>query len=102
MDSKIEPSIGEIKGGSIRTEADFHKAISMALGFPSWYGKNLNALWDILSADLPKPSKLVWHDSSLSKEALGPVFQDIIDILERAQKQYENWGEPDRFRYELR
>ena len=28
---------------------DFHERIRVAFNFPEWYGKNLDALWDLLS-----------------------------------------------------
>lgn len=41
-------------------EASFHDAIAAALGFPGYYGRNLDALYDCLT-DQP-PLALVWWD----------------------------------------
>ncbi len=38
-----------IDGSNINTAADFHEALSAALSFPAWYGKNLDALYDCLT-----------------------------------------------------
>lgn len=39
-----------IDGRLIQTELDFHRTISSALDFGPYYGNNLDALWDLLSA----------------------------------------------------
>ena len=38
-----------IFGSEVRSRLDIHECISEALNFPSWYGNNLDALYDCLS-----------------------------------------------------
>ena len=38
-----------IDGSKIMSEGDFHKVVAKELDLPSWYGKNLDALWDVLT-----------------------------------------------------
>lgn len=40
-------------------KAGFLAAVGTALKLPSWYGRNLDALWDCLT-DLSAPTALVW------------------------------------------
>ena len=35
---------------SIQTREDLHRVFSQALSFPSWYGGNLDALYDMLTS----------------------------------------------------
>ena len=35
--------------GSIKTREDLHSTFAQALSFPAWYGKNLDALHDMLT-----------------------------------------------------
>lgn len=42
-------------------EASFHDRIAAAAGFPAYYGRNLDALWDCLT-DQPEGTVLVWPD----------------------------------------
>lgn len=49
--------VGVVSGAPTKAEA--LAAIGKALAFPSYYGKNLDALWDCLS-DLTEPTALVW------------------------------------------
>jgi len=43
----------------VRDETTFHHRIAAALGFPDYYGRNLDALWDCLT-ELDSPVELRW------------------------------------------
>ena len=86
-----------INGNDIKTESDFHKYIALALNFPSYYGKNLDALWDVLSTDIERPVTLVWKNSMLSQEAMGEDFIRIHDLLNRVVAQDIKWGLDEKF-----
>ena len=49
----------EILGDLIETEKDFHKQIATSLGVEEYYGCNLDALWDLLSASIERPIILI-------------------------------------------
>ena len=91
----------EIKGIEIKTEKDFHKAISSALNFGPYYGDNLDALWDILTTDIERPVMLIWKDSNLSKKAMGKDFDNIINILKKVSEQDIVWGLDRKFEFKL-
>ena len=67
-----------LDGRSVVTEGQFHDAITAALGFPDWYGRNLDALWDGLCS-LKEPTRLTWAHYDTSREALRgnpyPLFE---------------------------
>jgi len=86
-----------ISGSDIHSEADFHRKISEAMDFPSYYGKNLDSLWDILSTDIERPITLVWENAALSKESMGDGFYKIVDLLNRVATQDIEWGLDERF-----
>ncbi|WP_375177785.1 barstar family protein [Marinobacter mobilis] len=86
-----------INGSEIRSEADFHKKIAEAMGFPSYYGENLDALWDILSTDIERPVTLVWENAAYSKESMGNGFARIVDLLNRVVAQDNEWELDERF-----
>lgn len=86
-----------IDGSDIHTEADFHKIIAEALGFPSHYGRNLDALWDVLSTDLERPVTLIWKNSASSQEAMGESFEKIVDILNKIVDQDVEWELDEKF-----
>ena len=86
-----------IDGSDIGSEADFHEKIAKAMDFPSYYGKNLDALWDVLSADIERPVTLVWENSAYSKASMGNGFSKILDILNKVVAQDVEWGLDEKF-----
>jgi len=90
-----------IDGASIKNEADFHAALAEKLKLPSHYGRNLDAMWDVLSTDVERPVVLVWKNSQLSSVALGTRFAKIVEILERVKAQDASWNLPERFDFYL-
>lgn len=49
-------AVGHVRASD---KAAFLAAVGPALRLPSWYGRNLDALWDCLT-DLTRPTALVW------------------------------------------
>ena len=47
-----------IDGSKIVSEEDLHKTIAEGLNLPSWYGMNLDALWDVLTGIVGRPLKI--------------------------------------------
>lgn len=90
-----------IDGADIKNTHDFHKAFSSALGIENYYGENLHALWDVLSASVERPVTLIWKNSDKSKRYLGENFGAIVDVLVRVEKQDEKFGWADRFSFIL-
>jgi ribonuclease inhibitor len=87
----------EFDGEAIQAEIDFHYALAEALDLPDYYGKNLNALWDILSTDVERPLRLEWKNSVISKDAMGERFDLIVGVLRRVERQDREWNLADRF-----
>lgn len=91
----------EILGDHITCEQDFHVQLAQALDVQRSYGHNLDALWDLLSASVERPIKLVWTSSAMSKAVLGDTFEKIVSVLERVRLQDEHYGWEDKFTYDL-
>ena len=90
-----------IDGDTLETASDFHRAFAFALGIERFYGENLPALWDVLSARIERPVTLTWKRSDKSKQALGADFDAIVDVLRRVELQDEKFGWADRFSFAL-
>ncbi|WP_043593102.1 barstar family protein [Chromobacterium haemolyticum] len=97
-------SVNEIflDGEGIKAESDFHRIISEKLEMGSYYGANLDALWDRLSNDIERPVSLVWVNSEQSRQYLGEVFDKIVGVLERVKEQDIDFNFEERFEYFLR
>jgi ribonuclease inhibitor len=93
--------IVEIEGAAIRTERDFHEQLARKLDLGPYYGRNLDALWDSLSADVERPVRLVWRDAAASRAALGERFEAVVAVLSRVAQQDVAYGWTERFELEL-
>ncbi|WP_447008566.1 barstar family protein [Saccharothrix isguenensis] len=91
-----------LDGSEIGSLADFHVRIERALDLGPYYGRNLDALWDRLSADVARPVTLRWTNVRASREALGERrFAEVLDVLERAVEHDRQAGWVERFEYQL-
>ena len=92
----------KIFGKKINDEQDFHDQLAKALKVEEFYGRNLDALWDLLSSSIDRPLHLVWLDSLESKCKLGKKFDEIISILDRVKSQDEKFLWDEKFTYSLK
>lgn len=83
---------GTIGDPTIETALQFHRQIAEAFNFPSYYGKNLNALWDVLRIDIERPSTLVWRNSTLSRASMKKDFDDIVELIQDVAKHDRDHG----------
>jgi ribonuclease inhibitor len=73
-----------LEGGALRSVEAVYDALQAGLGLPSHFGRNLDALWDALTTDVPGPVAIVWRDSAASRAALGPEFDRLVAVLREA------------------
>lgn len=67
----------------INSEDNFHKILKENLNFPSYYGENLDALWDILTVVKLNLSLKNFYLSKLEiKEVLLDFFQELSNFNE--------------------
>lgn len=87
-----------IDGALIRSESDLHDALARQLDFGPYYGRNLHALWDRLSTDVPRPVEIVWEDSETSRVLLGTdEFEKIKSVLVRVMDQDKSLELSEKF-----
>ena len=71
-----------LDGNCVTSEEEFHETVCQGLNFPSYYGRNLAALRDVLLSDDRSPIEIEWKHSAASKEAMGRDFLRIKSVLE--------------------
>ena len=64
-----------------------HLILTEALDFPEWYGKNLDALWDLLTGYIEPCIINIKGLREVSKE-LTQYMQKVVNILLEAEKTY--------------
>jgi len=70
-----------------RTVDEAHVAIGTALNFPQHYGGNLDALWDALTVDIPRPIAVTAIGVGRAKLALGDLIDAILEVFRDAERQ---------------
>lgn len=92
-----------IDGRQVHSEVDLHRILERQLEFGDYYGRNLAALRDRLLADVPRPLRLIWTDSVVSRRCLGDeLFARITAVFEEVAQQDLDFGWTDRFEFQLR
>ena len=70
----------------IQSDAEFHDVLAAKLRFPSWYGRNLDALYDCLT-DLHVPVTInLLHVQTLI-DRLGNFGRAAINCMEQAERE---------------
>ena len=90
-----------IDGLKIKSEDDFHHIIAKEMSLPDWYGKNLDALWDVLTGMAIRPLKITWINSKQSEKILGR-YKEIINLLKEVENQDKSTGMKEIFELELK
>lgn len=83
-----------MEGGNIRTREELHDALIRALDLPAWYGRNLDALHDCLTALEENTELRLLHPTRL-EDALGSYARTLFAVLR------ESAAENPRFRVTL-
>ena len=68
----------------IRSLDQLYDELARQLGFPPHFGRNLDALWDVLTSDVAGPLEIVWEKPELSRASLGDDYPRLVALLEEA------------------
>ncbi len=64
---------------------DFYRQLAAQAELPGHFGRNLDALFDVLSADLAGPLQIVWHRHDEARSRLGEAhYGALLAVLEDA------------------
>jgi ribonuclease inhibitor len=86
-----------LDGSLLTSESMFDDEVEKQLD-PSVYGRNLNALWDVLTAVIDPPISVEWFNAEQSKAVLGERFDLWLSVFEEARDEYSS----HEYRFEIR
>ena len=66
-----------LDGRQISDKKQLHDQLSMELGFPAWYGSNLDALYDCLT-DISEPVAVACHMPEEEKDSYMEAYLDKL------------------------
>jgi ribonuclease inhibitor len=79
-----------LDGQAIQSLTAFYEEIGRVLPLPDYFGRNLDALADVLNTDLAGPCEIIWENSSLSKQAIKKHFPKIRTVFKRVARERED------------
>ena len=65
----------------LRSLAQFYDELARQLAFPPHFGRNLDALWDVLTVEVAGPFEIVWEESAKAQANLGLDYAKLIILL---------------------
>ena len=80
-----------LNGHAIRSLDDLFDQLSSRLSLPAYFGRNLDALWDVLSTDVEGPFKIVWKHSDDSKKSMGRDFDRAVKLFKELEKERDDF-----------
>lgn len=75
-----------IDGTAVSSLAEVHRYLAKALGFPPFYGNNLDALRDCLT-DLGEDTVIFIAHPDVLLETLGAGYTRLCQVLEDAEEE---------------
>jgi ribonuclease inhibitor len=79
-----------LDGQAIQSLDSFYKEIEKVFPLPDYFGRNLDALADVLTTDLGGPCEILWEQSEVSKQAMKRDFPRIRTVLKRVARERED------------
>lgn len=80
----FSPRRVRIDGAAVTSLAEAWELLARALELPEHFGRNLDALHDCLTGDVPGPLVVEWRNSARTEATLGPDFGRIRATMEEA------------------
>ncbi|RYE90492.1 MAG: barnase inhibitor [Cytophagaceae bacterium] len=77
----------QLLGTEMTSREALHAHLKERLGFPDYYGENLDALWDCLRADVELPITIQWLNFSASQRSLGEYADRTLATFHEAQEE---------------
>ena len=75
----------------MRSLDDFYDRISTLEDMPEFFGRNLDALWDVLSIDVEGPFEIIWKKAEASKKLMGKDFDRVVKLLRNLEKERDDF-----------
>ena len=80
-----------LNGSTIRSLDDLYDRISTRIDLPEHFGRNLDALWDVFSADVEGPFEIIWKHADNSKKLMGKDFDRAVKLLRELEKERDDF-----------
>ncbi len=100
ISNKVSARMLTLDFTGVDTKEELHRYIAAKLSFPKWYGRNLDALYDMLTS-MGIPTTLFLRDVHALAENLGEYGETAVQVFAaaaaenpRLQLRWEDGHEP--------
>ncbi len=80
-----------LRGLTLQSIDGFYGELMRQLKLAPDFGRNLDALWDVLTKDVEGPFEIVWERAYLSKLALGPDYDRILRLFRNLEQERKDF-----------
>ena len=80
-----------LHGQTIHSLDTFYDEVTRQLDLPAYFGRNLDALWDVLTTDIAGPVDLVWEHAEASRQAMGEAFDRVAEVLQAVAEERDDF-----------
>ncbi len=80
-----------IAGRAVHSLDELYDELARQLPLPDYFGRNLDALWDVLSTDIEGPVEMVWEDAEHSKRSMGKDYERVVALLNDLTAEREDF-----------
>jgi len=80
-----------LDGNKIESLADFYDQISGLMKLPAHFGRNLDALSDVLATDVAGPFEIDWTCADNSRKLMGKDFDRVVKLLRKLEKDRDDF-----------
>ena len=78
-----------LNGKRMRHNKAAHDYLKRKLNFPDYYGKNLDALWDLLTS-ISNPIEIVLLNSEDLYDSLGEYGHELVNVFKESMDENAN------------
>jgi ribonuclease inhibitor len=80
-----------LNGSVICSLDDLYDQLSRQLSLPEHFGRNLDALWDVLSADVEGPFEIVWMHADESRKTMRRDYDRALKLLRKLEAERKDF-----------
>ena len=80
-----------LDGKTIGSLDDLYDQLSIRFSLPEHFGRNLDALWDVLSTDVQGSFEIAWKHAGDSRKLMGRDFDRAVKLLKELQKERDDF-----------
>ena len=80
-----------LNGLKIQSLDHLYDRLEKRLSLPPHFGRNLDALWDVLSTDVEGPFEIIWTHSNESRKSMGKDFHRVIKLLKELKEERDDF-----------